>query len=140
MATITRDHKIQSTNLFFSRVQPIPDIKMANTGVYIHVFIIPLWHLGGTDVLAWGIYVAHHKMLSDLLHVFIVEEGVEAQLVCSEKESETKTYCVDIRWYRMIVMFYTVFVVLHGTSTTLIHCFPRFHWISFRNSIHYTHS
>ncbi len=36
----------------------------------------------------------YHKMLSDLLHVFIVEEVVEAQLVCSEKESETKMYCV----------------------------------------------
>lgn len=51
-------------------------------------FLIPLWQLGRSDVLAWGIYMAHHKVLSDLQHVFILEEAVEAQLVCSGTNRE----------------------------------------------------
>lgn len=43
---------------------------------------LPLWELRGSCLLARRIHVAHHKVLCDLLHVFIVEESVEAKLVC----------------------------------------------------------
>lgn len=46
-----------------------------------YVFI-PLWQLRGSDLLSWGINVTNHKVLGDLLHVLIIEEAVEAQLVC----------------------------------------------------------
>lgn len=43
---------------------------------------LPLRELRGSCLLARRVHVAHHKVLRDLLHVFIVEESVEAKLVC----------------------------------------------------------
>lgn len=46
---------------------------------------LPLWELRGSCLLAWCIHVTHYKVFCDLLHVFIVEEGVETKLVCQRE-------------------------------------------------------
>lgn len=52
----------------------------------VQVCLLPLWELWSSDLLPRGIHVAHHEVLRDLLHVFVVEERVEAQLVCGREE------------------------------------------------------
>lgn len=37
----------------------------------------------GTFLLSWGIDMAHSKMLHNLLHVLMAEQGVETGLVCN---------------------------------------------------------
>lgn len=49
----------------------------------VFVCFIPLWQLWRSNLLSWGINMTNHKVLGDLLHVLIIEEAVEAQLVCS---------------------------------------------------------
>lgn len=46
-------------------------------------YTLPLWHLRGSNLLSRSIHMTHHKVLGDLLHVLVVEEAVEAQLVCA---------------------------------------------------------
>lgn len=43
---------------------------------------LPLRELGRSHLLPRGVHMAHHEVFGDLLHVLIVEEGVETQLVC----------------------------------------------------------
>lgn len=49
---------------------------------------LPLRELRSPNLLTGGIHVTDHKVLGDLLHVLIVKERVEAQLVCREEERE----------------------------------------------------
>ena len=50
--------------------------------VFGHVRFLPLWQLGRSNLLSRGVDVANHEVLGDLLHVLVIEERVEAQLVC----------------------------------------------------------
>lgn len=56
------------------------------------VHIVPLRQLRGSDLLPRGVDVAHHKVLGDLLHVLVVEEGVEAQLVCGRERGRRERW------------------------------------------------
>ena len=53
--------------------------------------VLPLWEWRCSYLLSWSIHMAHHKVLSDLLHVLILEERVEAQLICGRRERERKS-------------------------------------------------
>lgn len=54
------------------------------------VLLLPLRHLRSSNLLPRRVHVANNKVLGDLLHVLIVEEGVEAQLVCGRGGEENK--------------------------------------------------
>lgn len=48
---------------------------------FIVCLALPLWHLRSSNLLSRGVDMANHKVLGDLLHILIIEEGVEAQLI-----------------------------------------------------------
>lgn len=54
------------------------------------ILLLPLRHLRSSNLLPRRVHVANNKVLGDLLHVLIVEEGVEAQLVCGRGGEENK--------------------------------------------------
>lgn len=54
------------------------------------VSVVPLWHLWCSNLLSRGVDMANNKVLGDLLHVLIIEESVEAQLVCRRVREEMK--------------------------------------------------
>lgn len=63
----------------------LPDQRPPSAFIHSDFCSLPLRHLRRSDLLARCVHVADHKVLGDLLHVLVVEEGVEAQLVCGSK-------------------------------------------------------
>lgn len=53
--------------------------------ILVCVRFVPLWQLWRSNLLPRGVDVADHKVLGDLLHVLIIEESVEAKLVCRRR-------------------------------------------------------
>lgn len=55
---------------------------------FVVIFFLPLWQLRRSNLLSRGVDVANHKVLGDLLHVLVVEESVEAQLIWKRAREE----------------------------------------------------
>lgn len=69
-------------------------VSLLSVFLFIFSFIVclalPLWHLRSSNLLSRGVDVANHKVLGDLLHILIIEEGVEAQLVYRREPREER--------------------------------------------------
>lgn len=82
------------------------------------VLLLPLRHLRRSNLLPRCVHVADDKVLGDLLHVLIVEEGVEAQLVCRKGEAEdAPTLNMHWLWLRIAPVGTICVQVIHARTS-----------------------